>query len=126
MKLIIKSLNSIYLLLCLIFALVFYSLNVKTVNEDKSTYGVIDLDFLNNINALKSKMIKEGSEFKNVALKFISNTIRYVIADENFKVNDNMYEFRINNLFQTYFAILLSRLINYIISKFNYFLYLLN
>jgi len=31
-------------------------------------------------------MVKEGSQFKNISMKFISKTNRFVVADENIKV----------------------------------------
>lgn len=100
MKLIIYRLNSNYLLLCLLFFLVFQKLNAAKVNDDKKTNSVIDLEFLKNINALKSQMIKEGSEFKDIALKFISKTNRYVIADENIKVKILILFFKITNSYK--------------------------
>jgi len=35
-------------------------------------------------------MLKEGSKFKNMSIKFISKTNRFVIADENIKVKKSL------------------------------------
>lgn len=94
MKFTIQRLKSEYLIFTIMLGLVFQTLNCAIADNDHNTNSkIVDLQFLKNINELKSQMIKEGSEFKNVALKFISKTNRYVIADENIKVISNLIFF---------------------------------
>jgi len=86
MKIMIKFFLNKYLLLCLIFALSFNTLNSLYAYKNKKPNGVVDREFLYNINSLRRQMIKEGSEFKNVSLKFISKKNRFVVANENIQV----------------------------------------
>jgi len=67
-------------------ALIFQTSDAAKRNKTKKTNGVVDQDFLNKINSLKSQMIENGSKFKNLAMKFISKTNRFVIANETIKV----------------------------------------
>lgn len=75
-----------YFRLCLLFVFLFQTLNAGSGREDTNSKSVVDKNFLKHINLIKNQMIKEGSDFKNVSLKFISKTNRYVIADEDIKV----------------------------------------
>jgi len=80
-----------------VITLLCQSLNSSSAKDEKRDKGIVDGDFLKNINQLKSQMIREGSEFKNVALKFISKTNRYVIANENIKVKYYYFYFADHN-----------------------------
>jgi len=88
MKLITNLFKGKYFFLCLFFAVAFQTSNASFANNHKKPNEVVDQEFLKNINAIKTRMIEEGSEFKKISLKFISKTNRFVIADENIKVKN--------------------------------------
>jgi len=66
--------------------MIFQTLNSAILKKHENQSEIIVEEFLNHIDHIKNQMIKEGSEFKNVSLKFISRTNRYEIADKNIKV----------------------------------------
>lgn len=87
MKIETKKLNAKYLIFTLLMAFFLLTLNCSNAKHDNATNEIVDVDFLTKIDGLRNQMIQEGSEFKNVRIQFISKTNRYVVADENIKVN---------------------------------------
>ena len=63
----------------------------------KKNPKIIDDKFLNNYHKIKNSMIQDGSKFGNFGVKFITKSNRYIVANQNMKVNliFNILYFRI-------------------------------